>query len=48
MKLIIKELESVVYEKLKRIEIVFVFKKLVVYVEIVFIKKFHVLYLIML
>ena len=40
MKLMIKQLEFVVYVKLKRIEIDFI--KLVVYVKIVVLKKFHV------
>ena len=46
MKLIIKQLEFVVYVKFERIEIVFI--KLVVYVKIVVLKKFHNPYVILL
>ena len=46
MKLIVKQLEFVVYVKLKGLEIVFI--KLVVYVKIVVLKNFHVPYVILL
>ena len=46
MKLIIEQLEFVVYVKLKKREIVFI--KPVVYVKIVVVKNMHVPYLILL